>query len=195
MCAFNGNVFVRCSWLNAECSFCDIDNILKIWYNICVKILQGKMRKCKVMIRTFKLKLLVCLLLFANLFTLTSCFMEFSEEQHTPSTPSAPSEPFTTLTYTGTGCKIIKDIDVPNGKFIISGYATLNDDDPYAYGSFDVFLKRSNGLSDISWWCTLSSDRKTVEKADFFNGDTIGLILEIQAEDDISWTITIEAAG
>lgn len=156
------------------------------------------MRKCKVMIRTFKLTLLVCLLLFANLFTLTSCFMEFSEEQHTPSTPSAPSEPsapFTKLTYTGSGCKIIKDIDVPNGKFIISGYATLNDDDPYAYGSFDVFLKYSNGLSATSWRCVLSSDRKTVEKADFFNGDTIGVILEIQAEDDISWTITIEAAG
>lgn len=147
------------------------------------------MRKCKVMIRTFKLTLLVCLLLFANLFTLTSCFMEFPEEQHTPSAT------FTTLTYTGSGCKIIKDIDVPNGKFIISGYATLNDDDPYAYGSFDVFLKYSNGLSAISWWCALSSDRKTVEKADFFNGDTNGVILEIQAEDDISWTITIEAAG
>ena len=127
--------------------------------------------------------------------------MEFPEEQHTPSTPSAPSDtsepsaPFTTLTYTGSGSKIIKDIDVPNGKFIISGYATLNDDDPYAYGSFDVFLKYSNGLSATSWWCALSSDRKTVEKADFFNGDTIGVILEIHADDDISWTITIEAAG
>lgn len=143
------------------------------------------MRKCKVMKRTFKLTLLVCLLLLANLFTLTSCFTELQEEEQTP---------FTTLTYTGSGSKIIKDIDVPNGKFIISGYAMLNDNDPYAYGSFDVFLKYSNGLSATSWWCALSSDRKTVEKADFFNGDPIGVILEIQAEDNISWTVTIEAA-
>ena len=112
--------------------------------------------------------------------------MESPEEEHTT---------FTTLTYTGSGSKIIKDIDVPNGKFIISGYAILNDNDPYAHGSFDVFLKYSNGLSAASWWCALSSDRKTVEKADFFNGDPIGVILEIQAEDNISWTITIEATG
>jgi hypothetical protein len=114
---------------------------------------------------------------------LTSCFTE-----HTPSTP------FTTLTYAGSGSKIIKDIDVPKGKFIISGYATLNDNNSYAYGSFNVFLKYSNGLNATEWWCSLSSDRKNIEKADFFKGDPLGVILEIQTEDNISWTITIEAA-
>ena len=149
---------------------------------------RGYTGKCKAMKRTFKLTLLVCLLLLANIFTLTSCFM-FTETQDDK---SAESVPFTTLTYEGSGSKVIKNIVVPKGKFIISGYAKLNGG---YYGDFDMELTNSNGKLTVYWNTHVSSDTLTVEKADFFNGPIDGGILEIRANDSISWTITIEKAG
>ena len=136
--------------------------------------------------RTFKLTVLVCLLLLANIFTLTSCYTETQDDKSTDSVP------FTTLTYQGSGSKVIKNIVVPKGKFIISGYAKMNDD---YFGDFNVVLTNSNGKMTIYWNTALSSDKLTIEKADFLNGPIDGGILEIQADDSISWTITIEAAG
>ena len=105
---------------------------------------------------------------------------------------STESVPFTTLTYEGSGSKVIKNIVVPKGKFIISGYAKMNDGN---FGNFDVELTNSNGKTPIYWNTNVSSDKQTIEKADFFNGPIDGAILEIEADDNVSWTITIEAAG
>ena len=135
---------------------------------------------------TFRLTVLVCLLLLANIFTLTSCYTEIQDDKSTEPVP------FTTLTYEGTGSKVIKNIVVPKGKFIISGYAKINDD---YYGEFDVVLTNSNGKMTIYWNTVLGSNKLTIEKADFLNGPIDGGILEIQSNDNISWTITIEAAG
>ena len=97
---------------------------------------------------------------------------------------------FKTLTYTGTGSKIIKNISVPNGRFIISGYAVKNYGN---VGSFYMYLNYSNGSRAAYWITSLYSDNQTLEKAETFQGAMSGGILEIQADDNISWTITIEA--
>ena len=163
-----------------------LDTFSKIWYNIRVNTRRGYTGKCKAMKRTFKLTLLVCLLLLANLFTLTSCFTDLPEDESTP---------FTTLTYTGKGSKVIKNIVVPNGKFIISGYAKADDDEKYPSSYFEVDLINSNGKKVVFWFEYLGSSQRTLEKASFFNGPINGGILEIQVDDYVSWTITIEAAG
>ena len=108
--------------------------------------------------------------------------------------PEEESTPFTTLTYEGSGSKVIKNINVPNGKFIISGYAKADDNEQYPFSEFDVKLTNSNGKTTVYLHDCVSSDKRTIEKADFFNGPMNGGILEIQADDDVSWTITIEAA-
>lgn len=166
----------------------NIDNILKICYNIRVKSLPRLNEKAQNMKRTFKLTLLVCLLLIANLFTLTSCFLELPEDEPTPSAP------FTTLTYEGRGSKVIKNINVPKGKFVISGYASITLSSDYDGGFFNVSLTDSENVYE-SWLAYLNSSSKTVEKAELFVGPMNAGILEIQADDDVSWTITIEAAG
>ena len=146
--------------------------------------------------RTFKLTLLVCLLLLANLFTLTSCFVELPEDvSKLPDDETTSSEPFTALTYTGKGSKVIKNIYIPKGKFIISGYAQVDASEKYPSSYFDVDLTNSNGNKVAQWFEHLGPSNRTLEKAVFFNGPVSGGILEIQVADYVSWTITIEAAG
>lgn len=99
---------------------------------------------------------------------------------------------FKTLTYTGTGSKIIKNIIVPNGRFVISGYAIKTYEN---VGSFYVYLYYANGNIAAFWIDSLYSGNQTLEKAVSFDGAVNGGILEIQAGDNISWTITIEAVG
>ena len=109
--------------------------------------------------------------------------------------PEDESTPFTTLTYTGKGSKIIKNINVPKGRFIISGNAQVDEDEEYPFSNFTVDLTNSNGNEVAYWLGTLSSSHRTLEKAEFFNGSVSGGVLEIQVADYVSWTITIEAAG
>ena len=95
---------------------------------------------------------------------------------------------FNTLIYSGTGSKVIKNIIVPDGRFIISGYAG-------GTGVFSVDLRYGNGNLATGWYEYLTSSNQTTEKAASFNGVVNGGILEIDAADNISWTIIIEAVG
>ena len=95
---------------------------------------------------------------------------------------------FKTLTYSGTGSKVIQNISVPKGNFIMSGYAKSTDG---RSGSFFVYL---NGYHAY-WIETLYSNKQSLEKAVSFQGPINGGILEINAGDNVSWTITIKATG
>ena len=97
---------------------------------------------------------------------------------------------FNTLTYTGTGSKVIKNIVTPNSKFVLSGYAVKTND---WIGSFYVYLNDEDGDRVGYWIETLYSGNKSMEKAFTFEGSLNGGMLEVQADDNISWTITIEA--
>ena len=99
---------------------------------------------------------------------------------------------FKTLTYTGTGSKIVKNIVVPDGRFVISGYAVKTYGN---IGSFYMDLNYANGNLAAYWVDSLYSGNQTLEKAVSFEGPINGGILEIEADDNISWTITIEVVG
>ena len=97
---------------------------------------------------------------------------------------------FETLTYSGVGSKILKNITVPSGKFMISGYATLIDG--YS-SSFYVYLNYSSGSRAAYWIASLYDGY--IEKADAFSGPINGGYIEVSAGANVSWTITIEAIG
>ncbi|MBQ7896898.1 MAG: hypothetical protein IJ323_00595 [Clostridia bacterium] len=99
---------------------------------------------------------------------------------------------FNPLTYSGTGAKVINNINVPNGAFSITGKGTSADGHA---GSFYVDLKKSNGNLVASWIASVYSTQQTIEKVDGFNGEIKGGFLEIDADDNVRWTITIEAVG
>ena len=99
---------------------------------------------------------------------------------------------FHTLTYTGTGSKVIKNIITPNSKFILSGYAAKKYG---SVGSFYVYLNDEDGNRVAYWIEVLFSNNQTLEKAVTFEDCLQGGILEIQADDNIAWTITIEVSG
>ena len=98
---------------------------------------------------------------------------------------------FETLTYSGTGSKVITNIIIPEGNFVISGYGTS----PEGKGSFYMYLKRANGRDAAYWIESFYSYETTIEKAEPFTGNINGGVLEIKVADGTSWTITIEAVG
>lgn len=99
--------------------------------------------------------------------------------------------PFESLSFSGTGHKAFRDINLPNGQFVIIGNATLTGD---YMGIFDVYLKKSDGYKSAYWFGSVSSNEKNIEKIEPFSGPLNGGCLEVDAEDNVSWTITIEAA-
>lgn len=104
------------------------------------------------------------------------------------------SPPFETLSFSGTGQKAFRDINIPAGNYVLIGTATVSNCN-YSVPSFDVYLKKTDGLNAAKWWDHLSSDRKSIEKMELFNGPIDGGVLEINTNDNVSWTITIEAAN
>lgn len=96
---------------------------------------------------------------------------------------------FKTLTYSGTGSKVIKDINVPKGTFLITGYATSTDG---WIGSFYVYLNHANGY-DAAYW--IDSTNSYLEKAEGFSGSISGGYIEVKADSNIKWKITIEAVS
>ena len=100
---------------------------------------------------------------------------------------------FKTLTYSGSGFKTIRNITVPSGNFVVTGKASSIDGK--WGGSFYVYLKYSNGDNAAYWIESLFSDKLSLEKMQPFNGPLNGGYLEINADDNVRWTITIEAVG
>lgn len=98
---------------------------------------------------------------------------------------------FETITFSGTGSKVITNIVLPEGNFIISGIATSSN----GSGSFYMYLKRANGYNAAYWIETFLSYKKTIEQAEPFSGAISGGLLEITVPDNATWTITIEATG
>ena len=98
---------------------------------------------------------------------------------------------FKTLTYSGTGSSVIKNVIAPKGNFIISGVATSTNG---RAGNFDVTLSSGgSGYSTIAYWYDgVYSSKQRIEKAETFSGPINGGILEIDADDNVKWTITIE---
>lgn len=94
---------------------------------------------------------------------------------------------FKTLTYSGTGSKVIKNISLPKGKFFLSGRATSTNG---GYGSFHVYLDYYTAY----WVESLSSSKQYIEKSVPFSGPLSSAILEIDAADNVRWTISIELA-
>ena len=58
-----------------------------------------------------------------------------------------------------------------------------------------MYLNYANGNRAAYWIDSLYSGNQTLEKAVSFEGPINGGILEIEADDNISWTITIEVVG
>lgn len=90
---------------------------------------------------------------------------------------------FETLTYSGKGSKVIKNIVVPKGKFLITVYAT---------GGSSLYLDLRNSFgNEVAEINVYHSGN--VEKAEAFSGSITGGYIEIDTS--ASWTITIEAVG
>lgn len=103
------------------------------------------------------------------------------------------SAPFETLSFSGKGQKAFSGINVPAGNYVLVGTATINGD-RYSFSSFDVELKDTDHPYAAWWVGSVSGDNKSVEKMEPFQGPINGGVLEVEAEDSVSWTITIEAA-
>ena len=103
-----------------------------------------------------------------------------------------PTTSFEPLSFSGTGQKTFRDINIPAGNYVRIGTATLQGD--YG-GSFNVTLRNSNGNTTAYWYDGVYSGQKSVEKMQPFAGPIKGGYLEIATDDDISWTITIEATN
>ena len=94
---------------------------------------------------------------------------------------------FQTLTYSGKGSKVIKNIVVPDGQFMITGYATSTNGQ---WGNFYVDIYYSSGIRTDYW---IESTNSYLEKAVIIRGAMSGGYIQIDAGSNISWTITIEA--
>lgn len=105
-----------------------------------------------------------------------------------------PATPFETLSFSGTGQKAFRGINIPAGNYVLVGNATINGD-KYSFSSFNVKLKDTDNPFAASWIDSLSYDKKSIEKMEPFSGAIKGGVLEVEAEDSVSWTITIEAAN
>jgi hypothetical protein len=99
---------------------------------------------------------------------------------------------FKTTTYYGTGNKIIKNISLPYEYFIITCKGSLTGG---REGRFYVNLYKQGGTNVLSWNKYLSSSGAKFEKAISFLGGVEGAILEIEADSNVWWTITIEVSG
>ena len=96
---------------------------------------------------------------------------------------------FKTLTYSGKGYKAIKDIQIPEGNFTISGVGKSTNG---SAGSFYMNLYYANGNEAADWIEAVYSDEQTVKQTEPFEGPITGGKLEINADDNVSWTITID---
>lgn len=111
------------------------------------------------------------------------CGVALQEEQSTI--------PFEPLSFSGTGHKTFRDINIPAGNYVLIGNATITGGS-YAFSSFDVTIFYPNGNEAAYWIDSVSYEKTTVEKMAPFTGPISGGYLEIEAEDEASWTITIE---
>ena len=102
--------------------------------------------------------------------------------------------PFEPITFSGTGHKTFRDINIPAGNYVLIGNATITGSS-YAYSSFYVTIFYPNGNQAAYWIDSVNYEKTTVEKMVPFTGPINGGYLEIEAEDEASWTITIEAAN
>lgn len=99
---------------------------------------------------------------------------------------------FKTLTYSGKGNKELRNINVPKGNFIISARATSTDG--YA-GLFYVRFYNSNYSTVASWVESVYSYKQTITPSARFSGSVNEGWIEIDAGNNVEWTITIEHAG
>lgn len=120
-----------------------------------------------------------------------AAFCEYCGASQNDEQPTTPFEP---LSFSGTGQKAFRDINVPAGNYVLVGNATITGD-RYSFSSFDVELKDIDNPFAARWVGSVSYDNKNVEKMEPFQGPINGGVLEVEAEDSVSWTITIEAAN
>lgn len=122
-----------------------------------------------------------------------AAFCEYCGASQNDEQPTTPFEP---LSFSGTGNKSFRDINIPYGNYVLIGNATISGaEGTWFQGAFNVSLKNSRGNLGPWWVESLYPSRTTTEKMEPFQGPINGGVLEISANDDISWTITIEAAN
>lgn len=100
---------------------------------------------------------------------------------------------FKTLTYSGTGFEIIKDLDLPEGRFVMNVEATLASSEASDLLFIDAFYANGNKAAYLSAHPNMNNGRYEADSTTF-DGPMNGGRIEVDTEDSISWKLTIEAS-
>ncbi len=99
---------------------------------------------------------------------------------------------FETLTYSGKGDKILKDIVLPEGDFVIKVEATLAASEYSDLIFVHAYYANGNKAAYLSGHPSGKNGRKDSDQTTF-EGPMAGGRIEIETENSISWELTIEA--